>query len=857
MAAKSIQEYDIVRQVDQDTLQSFNLKTDSNLDEYLLLIIGTDDDHFLSQNLPWIVNEHCIKRFSDIETSLVFIHSLYNTNIFLILSGLLGRDHAHKFVIKPQIVGLYVYCMNEDEHRMWTKGIDKIRCTVSDARELLKQLHRDIKELSGRWPFDEKSFQKARTSTSEWYHLFLLVICYRSGDIKVSYREMFDECRAYYRSNRRMIEQIDRFQQTYKSANAIREYTRDGFLYRIVNHGLRTKNMGIIRKFSPFIRDLNSQLHKYHQEYYKSKKDYIRVVYRGQHLNLEELEYLRSVSKSNNPVITMTSFTSASLDPEVALNFASSMNGRLPCLFEIIIFDSYNADQEDMYKYEQAFANIASLSDMPDEQEVLFSLVTRFSVKHVGYPINQSNRTWVPIVLKLSSIAEAGSNYSHFDITERTEKETDPQIYTDILHMLQVNVENELKFNSTNWQNWWNNLQNHSGKGLTDKQPLHLMFYDCFTEDKDWSRKAIELYKVILLTIPSFQSSSSCFSKLFREFKVWHQRPTIQIAIYEDYLKQFCSIDTEEVIKCLCLTGEAYTRIADKECAIECYQKALDMNVADKYRMNNEIQKQVQMLKKSPKTIRTTDTIERRSVKKDLNQESVQMYGAQQDLWLLYGILKSEDAVKVSVEERVWRIFKYIERRETWYDVADSKIVLRLPYEMTDDSTKDLSINDYRCNFLPAVHAHISSKYSTMSAANNDVLSLWRYNKYMDEWMLCKELENFLQSFQMKLKIIRHYILPRLERLIKKLHVLITICTVYIMIKQGENTADVNNVQFLNITNPEMRHYIYDDLRNSDLLVGLSLFADESLAIAETDNTIPDHKRLFSTGPPVFTHDFP
>jgi hypothetical protein len=144
-----------------------------------------------------------------------------------------------------------------------------------------------------------------------------------------------------------------------------------------------------------------------------------------------------------------------------------------------------------------------------------------------------------------------------------------------------------------------------------------------------------------------------------------------------------------------------------------------------------------------------------------------------------------------------------------------------------------------------------------MDATNNNSLSLWRYEKYMYEWMLCKELERFLQSFKKKSKYIRCNILPQLERLIKKLHVLTTICTVYICIKQGEDNVSVNNVQFFNMTNPEMRHPIYVDLHNSDLLADLAVFDDKSLATEETANTIPDHVRLVSTGLADFIQSLP
>jgi hypothetical protein len=113
--------------------------------------------------------------------------------------------------------------------------MEKIRCTVSNVKQLTSQLHSDIKQLNQRWPFEQKSFQKALTSTSEWYHLFLLIISHHPKSIDKSYEKMFDECRFYYKGNVRMLEHINLFAETYKPDNAIREYTRDGFLYRIIN----------------------------------------------------------------------------------------------------------------------------------------------------------------------------------------------------------------------------------------------------------------------------------------------------------------------------------------------------------------------------------------------------------------------------------------------------------------------------------------------------------------------------------------------------------------------------------------------------------------------------------------------
>ena len=48
----------------------------------------------------------------------------------------------------------------------------------------------------------------------------------------------------------------------------------------------------------------------------------------------------------------MTTFSSASLDPDVAFNFAYPVDGKISCLFEIIIPDSYNEIKNLMMSFE-------------------------------------------------------------------------------------------------------------------------------------------------------------------------------------------------------------------------------------------------------------------------------------------------------------------------------------------------------------------------------------------------------------------------------------------------------------------------------------------------------------------------
>ena len=599
------------RCVSDDVSQSLNLKIENNFREYTVVIVGIEESQHLFNQLSKIVAEDIIQSFNDTESALEFLRSFHETDIFVIISGTLAHDHAHEFLVIHQIIGVYIYCMDENKHLKWTERIAKIRCVVSNPEQLFIRLHGDIKERSSRWPVGQKSFQKASTSTAQWYHLFLLIISYCSRDIGSSYEEMFDECRAYYKNNAHMLKEIDRFALSYKPENVIYEYTRDSFVYRILNHALRVQDLEIIRKFSPVIRDLHLQLHKHFQDYCRSSERTIRCVYRGQHLSENELGYLCSTSKSRNPIITLTHFGSTSLDREIALRFSTAIPDRIPCLFEIIVTNECYEEETHKDRHQQGFVDISSQSYVPEEQEVLFSLVTHFRVKYVGHSKDYEQYGYVPITFELTRDIQEKCDFSHFDLLSCVEKENDPQVYIDILNMVQMNAADEQQFNNTNWDKWWEKLSRQWGYYKAAKKPLLLILYDCFTRNKFWMRKGVEMHKDDLRSRFRDESTRPPFSKLSREYKHWQRIPTRWIALYEEYLQQSCTTDTKKVVECLRFAGETYELIGDRECALACYQKALDFNVDDQFNKNEQISKRMKMLRKPPKQARKVNSHQR------------------------------------------------------------------------------------------------------------------------------------------------------------------------------------------------------------------------------------------------------
>ncbi|CAF4378002.1 unnamed protein product, partial [Rotaria sordida] len=146
----------------------------------------------------------------------------------------------------------------------------------------------------------------------------------------------------------------------------------DSFLYRLLNKALRTQDMEIIFKFRFFINDLQNEIEKLYNRYLdkcSSKPNHHFKVYRSQVLSMTELDQLK---QNVNELISMNSFLSATLNPEVA-ELYSSPNDQVndPSALQSVYFiiNVYN-----LSKQTTPFAFIEHHSCNPDEKEVLFSM---------------------------------------------------------------------------------------------------------------------------------------------------------------------------------------------------------------------------------------------------------------------------------------------------------------------------------------------------------------------------------------------------------------------------------------------------------------------------------------------------
>ncbi|CAF1078359.1 unnamed protein product [Didymodactylos carnosus] len=92
---------------------------------------------------------------------------------------------------------------------------------------------------------------------------------------------MFEKCKFYYAHDPIKLAKIKEFEKTYKFDAVIRWYTKDTFLYRLVNLALRNENIDMILDLRYFIIDLCDELTKMNIDYIRNIKKLRLTVYKG------------------------------------------------------------------------------------------------------------------------------------------------------------------------------------------------------------------------------------------------------------------------------------------------------------------------------------------------------------------------------------------------------------------------------------------------------------------------------------------------------------------------------------------------------------------------------------------------
>ncbi|CAF1002621.1 unnamed protein product [Adineta steineri] len=329
-----------------------------------------------------------LKLFNMVNECMNYISSAIHENIYFIISGEFGEQIVPQIYQCPQIISIYIFCIDKEKHEKWSNNYNtKISGVFVDKSLLFKTLGHDVQlriENSlamSVFSIDDIKQNSVRdlnrdNATFLWFQLLIdtLIIIPCDSNAK---NEMLDECRLQYQNDDKELAKINTFEAEYTAANALRWYTTDCFLYRLLNKAFRTEDIDIIFKFRFYIIDLYNNLSELYNEW---RRQYVGprklTVYRGQRLSSDELN---QIENSSGKLISINTFFSTTTDSAMAYAFSGADDSRSERGFESVMFQI----EIDVEITTKPFANIKDFSSMKHEDETLFSMGTVFRVEDV------------------------------------------------------------------------------------------------------------------------------------------------------------------------------------------------------------------------------------------------------------------------------------------------------------------------------------------------------------------------------------------------------------------------------------------------------------------------------------------
>ncbi|CAF1006823.1 unnamed protein product [Rotaria sordida] len=373
-------------------MTSGQLQQERNFEENTLIWLDKDlyNSYEINQvklKLRQIINY--TKMFKNTDECVDYMSSNENEQVYLLISGSLADIVVPLIYQIEQIKMIYVVCINIQYHGKLSQTFDKIGGIFTNLNMLYDALRRDI--VTNRTttthsisnssalllsalpspPSDRSDQQEA----AFMYFRMLTEVLVELEHEESTKNEFVAVCHSQYHGNTPELEKIEEFSQKYSKEQAVCWYTRDSFLYRILNNALRIQDIDILFKLGFFITDLYNQLKSLHSEQSKSLL-LPSVVYRGQFMTKDEFD--DKIRKNIGGFLSVNSFFSTSANKQVALMFTgNSSSNRLnveSVLFEISI---------EIEKCRQPIADIRYMSYMKEEDEILFSMAAVFRIKSV------------------------------------------------------------------------------------------------------------------------------------------------------------------------------------------------------------------------------------------------------------------------------------------------------------------------------------------------------------------------------------------------------------------------------------------------------------------------------------------
>ncbi|CAF4972402.1 unnamed protein product, partial [Rotaria magnacalcarata] len=271
---------------------------------------------------------------------------------------------------------------HEAQHDDWNNSWNKIKGKYVEIVPIFEALKMSIKQINQNDISlslinikEEDSRQNLdQLEPSFMYTQIFKEVLFETDPTELNKEDFVQFWRNEAKHNNITLEIIDEFDRDYCLQSTIWWYTRQSFIYEMLNWSLRKLDSRIMMKMGFFIRDLHYQIVELHKQQVKNDQIDPLIVYRGQGLSTNDFE---KIQKNQGGLMSFNNFLSTSKDQDTSRGFAESNSSRsdtVGVLFQISVH---------LMAFSTPFGSVAHLSNFKSEEEILFSMHTVFRVGEI------------------------------------------------------------------------------------------------------------------------------------------------------------------------------------------------------------------------------------------------------------------------------------------------------------------------------------------------------------------------------------------------------------------------------------------------------------------------------------------
>ncbi|CAF3355631.1 unnamed protein product [Rotaria sp. Silwood2] len=253
-----------------------------------------------------------IRRVYSLEECVKLLRKLSNQSVFLVISSdaPLNEESHSKLCCFLNVE--YIYYFGSDQP--WKKTIGD----VSDGLICFSQEESGLNILPSNVESTKIKNLDAETQRFAIRQL-LIELLHRYPCTSEAIQDFLAFCRSTCKDDPVRLNQIRKFENDYRSEQAIWWYTKDTFIFRVLNQTLRCCNLSEMFKIRSYITDLYLELKRLYFVQLPMPLCSILRLYRGKVIPKEEFDHLK---KSSGKLAIVNSFLSTSLDKTVAISYA-------------------------------------------------------------------------------------------------------------------------------------------------------------------------------------------------------------------------------------------------------------------------------------------------------------------------------------------------------------------------------------------------------------------------------------------------------------------------------------------------------------------------------------------------------